>query len=95
MIITITARRTYLVGRSPAAVNISGRFVVALSDVSVSPGGRDAAGEQSEHDREKQYERPWSQNSFHFPTALLSLSDHSSSPNGAPDGSAMTATISP
>lgn len=98
VIITITAGRGYVVRWPPAVVVVAPGFIVVdpvdFAGPAVPARADEAPRQDGEHSRNEPDHWPL-EDDLHFPTSLLSLSGHSSSPNGAPAGSATTATIPP
>jgi hypothetical protein len=91
------APRADAVTDAPAAVIISVRLVVAaiVPDAAFnSHAGYGAGTKRQKGCTEKTHHQSTTQG-FHFGSALMSLSLHSIRPNGAPAGSATTASIPP
>src|SRR6202043_189948 len=98
----------YPIGTAPTAVSVPvggvirlvKRFVVA-ADVTHSSAaldavvGHGASNQQGQAHRSKSCGQQATLHGFHFGSALVSLSLHSMTPNGAPAGSDMTASMPP
>src|SRR5271156_2060980 len=87
------SHRAHLVVAIPAAIHgtvalvVGGSIVVPVRGSGDSAAGQEGGGQSDGGDNP---EEP-----LHLVTALVSVSCHSSSPKGAPNGSATTATIPP
>src|SRR5271169_624294 len=88
------AGRSHVITRPPAAVVGPGRLVDARD---ISPGSYRAGIQHREQQETERTHLPTSNDALdvHFGSLLLSVSDHSINPNGAPIGSATTATLPP
>jgi len=91
---------SYTITAAPATVVVAVRFVVAPgvahSDGPVDTYALDSAGAQYRQQKSSESRcHPTITNDVHFGSTLLSLSVHSIRPNGAPAGSATTATWPP
>src|ERR1017187_2786349 len=82
---------SHVITRPPAAIVGPGRLIDAPD---ISAGGHCAGGQHREHEPERTH-LPTSRDDVHFGSFLLSVSDHSINPKGAPAGSATTATLPP
>ena len=98
--VIVASARSHPVAMTPAAVIVAPGFVIA-GVVVHSHGSIDAhagghAGVQQDQRQNGESSRcPSTTHGAHFGSALLSLLVHSISPNGAPAGSATTATCPP
>src|ERR1700732_5356589 len=98
---TATSQGTHPVGPAPTTVLIAIRFVIAhgISVVHTHAAADSHAGigtgsQDRQHCPERSY-RQASARGFHFGSTFVSLSVHSINPNGAPAGSATTASMPP
>jgi hypothetical protein len=92
--------RSHAVPVPPAAVIVAPRLiivrVITRSDGSLDAHAGHCAGIQQSHGNTHESDRhPTLTHQVHFGSTALSLSVHSISPNGAPAGSATTATSPP
>jgi hypothetical protein len=83
-----------VVSRSPSAVPRTIRLIV-VGPVTAPVTASDTRRQQRRRQPDHAGNRTTSENMAHWFTSLLSFSGHSSSPKGAPRGSATTATLPP
>ena len=87
---------THQIAAAPAAVVIAVRFVITTVVSHRAFNGHPGAGKQhGQHHRPESGGQTTTARGVHFGSALVSLSLHSIRPNGAPAGSATTASMPP
>ena len=97
--VIVASARSHPIAMTPAAVIVAPGFVipgvVVHSHRSIDAHAGGHAGVQEDHRQDGEPSRRPTTHDAHFGSALLSLLVHSISPNGAPAGSATTATCPP
>jgi len=86
---------THTIADAPTAIIIAVRLVVTPGVPDIAFNANTGYGASTQHQRCYRANHQSTAQGFHFGSALVSLSLHSITPNGAPAGSASTATIPP
>jgi hypothetical protein len=89
------SRGTHSVAGAPTTVVIAVRLVIAAGVANAAFNSHTGYRASTQHQQCRRANHQSTVQGFHFGSALVSLSLHSIKPNGAPAGSATTATIPP